>query len=195
MVARAAGVRIQADGADLVWEAAAPPPAHVIDALRQAKADLLALLTASPDFEERAAIVEHAGGVPREWAEGFARLCTMPAPAHLLPARWQQIVDDAGGFIDRWAGKAAALGWRTVDVFGVHAGRPEARYDCAGVVALIQGREVVAITADSARLRCRDGSLMTYRRHPITDPHTVAIWQLPPTFGDEAWPRPLTHDP
>jgi hypothetical protein len=46
-------------------------------------------------FEERAAIVEFDAGVPREWAEGFARICTGPRPAAIPPARWRELVDNA----------------------------------------------------------------------------------------------------
>jgi hypothetical protein len=61
-------------------------------------------------FDERAAIAEFEGGIPRAWGEGFARLQTMARPARMRPDRWQEMIDDAGRFLDRWAVKAAALG-------------------------------------------------------------------------------------
>ena len=79
--ARAAGIQIGIDGGDLVLEAAAPPPREVLDLLERHKANLLALLrrranwTAEDwqvDFDERAAIAEFEGGLPRPRAEALA---------------------------------------------------------------------------------------------------------------------------
>ena len=44
-------------------------------------------------LDERAAIVECGAGVPRGWAEGFAALCSMPAPTGFSSERWERIVD------------------------------------------------------------------------------------------------------
>ena len=78
-----------------------------------------------PDvFGERAAIAEFESGIPRAWAEGFARLQTMACPAGMRPDRWQEMVDDAGRFLARWGAQAAALGWSTLDVFGAHPTHP-----------------------------------------------------------------------
>jgi hypothetical protein len=63
-------------------------------------------------LEERATIVENQGGVPRNWAEGFATLNSDCVPADVPVRRWQTFVDDVGRFFDGdWAEKAAALGW------------------------------------------------------------------------------------
>jgi len=48
------------------------------------------------DLDERAAIIEEGAGVPKRWAEGFAAMSSMPAPAGFSPERWQRIVDAAG---------------------------------------------------------------------------------------------------
>src|SRR4051794_12127008 len=51
----------------------APEPAH----------------SAPDDFEERAAIIEEGTGIPRAWAEGFAKLTAMPPPTGFGPDRWK----------------------------------------------------------------------------------------------------------
>jgi hypothetical protein len=130
-------------------------------------------------FEERAGIIEYDVGVPREWAEGFARLCQMPRPAAILPARWRELVDNAGLFIDRWAIQAASLGWSPADIFGCHRQAPLARYDLQGLVFVIGSGEVVAITALSATIRTRGGAPQTYRRTPPTPgERAAAVWEL-----------------
>lgn len=49
---------------------------------------------------ERAAIVEFASGVPREWAEGFAQRDPDRPPGDVPPQRWQRFTDDIGRFLD-----------------------------------------------------------------------------------------------
>ncbi len=135
-----------------------------------------------PDaFAERAAIIEEGAGVPREWAEGLATLDTKTGPDGVRPERWRRVVDDAGRFLDQWAAKAHALGWTTGDVFGVDARKPEARYDRAGLVWLLDGRPIVAIGPDRAVMRTRTGATLTYyRRHPddAEAMHRVSMWTL-----------------
>lgn len=83
-LARAAGVRIGVDGDALTLHADAQPPPAVLDLLSRHKAQVLALLRTGSDgwsgedwrafFDERAAITEFEGGLPRDQAEarGFA---------------------------------------------------------------------------------------------------------------------------
>jgi hypothetical protein len=83
--ARAAGIVLAVDGEDLVLEAASMPPAAVLEALSQHKANVIALLRpgctgwSSEDwhifFDERAGIAEFDGGLPRSQAEVHAFSC------------------------------------------------------------------------------------------------------------------------
>jgi hypothetical protein len=83
--ARAAGVELAIDGNDLLLEAASEPPAVVLDALRQHKAEVVAMLRSGRDgwsaedwrsfFEERSAIAEVDGGLPRTEADAQAVAC------------------------------------------------------------------------------------------------------------------------
>ncbi len=54
-----------------------------------------------PD-EERAAIIEFDGTVPREWAEGYSSLLGIPCPPNIPEERWQLFIDDAGRVLDSW---------------------------------------------------------------------------------------------
>ncbi|MBF0110881.1 MAG: hypothetical protein HQL76_17070 [Magnetococcales bacterium] len=69
-------------------------------------------------FEERAAIIEHEGGIPREWAEELARLCTRPRPENFSPERWARRLATAALFTKRWAAKAVHYGWTAAEFFG-----------------------------------------------------------------------------
>ena len=98
--------------------------------------------------------------MPRNWAEGFARLdLASPLPG-FSPACWRQLIDDGGRFLDRWGLEAAALGWRAEDVFGVHPGAPATRYDAMGLVTLIRGGLVERITDCTASIQQVNGELL-----------------------------------
>jgi hypothetical protein len=128
------------------------------------------------EIAERAALVEFDAGVPREWAEGFARLDRSAPPRGFAIQRWAQVVDDGGRFLDRWAGKAAALGWDVPSIFGVDPRAPAWRLDHAGLVVLISGAEVSAISSKSAILRLPTGATQVYRRQDA--PGAVPLWVL-----------------
>jgi hypothetical protein len=111
----------------------------------------------------------------------------MPRPAAILPARWRELVDNAGRFIDCWAVQVASLGWHAADIFGCHRAAPLARYDLQGLVFVIGSGEVVAITALSATIRTRGGATLTFRRKPPTPgEHVAAIWELCIEAGGES---------
>ena len=121
-------------------------------------------------------------GLPSEWAEGIARLQTMSPPANVPPRRWEQFIDAAARFADRWAAKAAALGWGPVDIWGCHRDKPYERIDCAGLLWLLNGNEIVAMTTGTATVRTRTGAIQTFRRRVIP-PDTVLAWDLGASDG------------
>ena len=94
-------------------------------------------------------------------------------PDHVDVARWQQCVEDGRRFLATWSEQAEALGWTSADLFGLHT-PPEqphpsysrlSRYDCTGLIWLLQGRPVVALTAATAAIENpATGSITTYRR-------------------------------
>ena len=101
-VASDAGIKLRLDGADLVIEASARPPAPVLDLLSRHKPRIVALLRAGLDcwkaddwrvfFDERAGIAEFDGGLPRAEAETRSFSCCVAEwlnrnPASSLPGR------------------------------------------------------------------------------------------------------------
>jgi hypothetical protein len=83
--ARAAGIELALDGADLALSAASAPPAAVLDALTRHKAEVVVLLRPGRDgwsgedwqvyFDERAGFAEFDGGLPRAEAEAQTFEC------------------------------------------------------------------------------------------------------------------------
>jgi hypothetical protein len=93
-------------------------------------------------------------------------------PAHVDVGRWQQCLDDGHHFLWVWGGQAEALGWTAADLFKLHpvpsAPHPTysrlSRYDCTGLIWLLQGRRVVALTESAAAIRNPTGNITVYRR-------------------------------
>jgi hypothetical protein len=129
------------------------------------------------DPGERAAIIECGANVPRRWAEGYAAMCSMPAPTGFSPERWARIVDAAGAFLDRWAAKVIACGWSDLDVFGCDSAAPDRRFDCMGIALLLDRWEVSGIDEAGADLVTETGAPLRYRRRPLPG-HTVSLWHL-----------------
>jgi len=127
--------------------------------------------------KERAAIIEHDGGIPRAWAEGFARLDPDHPPGNVPLHRWQRFVGDVGLFLDRWAAHGAALGWGPHDLFGCDRDRPFARIDQAGLLWLLNGDKLIALTENTATIERRTHAHQTYRRKPA-EPGRVLAWEL-----------------
>ena len=95
----------------------------------------------------------------------------------MSPLEQVQLVEDARTFIDEWGNAAAAFGWTTEDLFGLHATAPNERYDVMGLVPLLHGRKVVSLAADRATIRTPSGGTLTYYRdRPHKD--AVAAWRL-----------------
>jgi hypothetical protein len=134
--------------------------------------------------EERAALVQYGAGVPRDWAEGFARLDLTTPPSGFSALRWQTVINDGCKFLDRWAAEAARLGWQAEDVFGAHPLAPSCRYDQMGLVLVINDGEVTLITATSASIRTTVGSVLTYTRLPKNG--AVCIWEVETVSGEGA---------
>ncbi len=150
--ARAAGVRVVADGDDLKMKAPATPPDAVIEAIRRHKPAILELLRSNP---YDAAI------------DKLRSKC----PARINPDLWQQVIQDADSFLAQWGTQAYLLGWTAKELFGLHS-VPEkptpnysrlSRYDETGLIWLLRGRPIVVLTETAAVIQADAGNLI-YRK-------------------------------
>jgi hypothetical protein len=107
------------------------------------------------------------GGYSRVFAALESR-CPDLVPA----ARWQSAVEDGRRFLGRWGDQAEALGWTSKDLFGLFPAPANphpsfarlSRYDATGLVWLLRGRGVVALTAETAAIQGVTGAVTVYRR-------------------------------
>jgi hypothetical protein len=105
----------------------------------------------------------------------------MPPPRTYPAHAWQHLITDAEGFLDPWARQAAALGWPCWELFGCHRRAPWGRIDGMGLVLLLHGDPLAALTATEAVIRRASGAHQTWHRK-ATDSLTAAercfVWEL-----------------
>jgi len=192
-----------ADAAALRYRAPAALPADLLDALRQNKPAILAALreeeSVSPWFDpagaleqdptrappadadradaiaERAAIAEHEGRLPRDWAERLAGLAHGPRPVGIAERDWSARLEALWRFADRHAAVLDAAGWDFAEVFG--GGAAWSRLDQRGAAWLALSASALEITPDCLRWRSPEGSPRTLWRKG-RGPH-VRRWDRP----------------
>jgi hypothetical protein len=129
---------------------------------------------------ERAATNEFDRGALRQWAEALARLDPAQPPADVPIGRWRGFIDDCEVFLDSgWAGRAAALGWVPLELFGCDRAKPFARVSRQGLLWLLNGRPLLALTGDIAAIAGSTGGRLIYYRRPA-EPGQVLVWELAP---------------
>jgi hypothetical protein len=101
----------------------------------------------------------------------------MPPPTGFWPERWRRVIDAAGRFLDAWSAEAIASGWSELDVFGCDPDRPDARFDCMGLMLLLDRCEVVGVDEHGADLVTSSGARQRFRRRPLPR-GTISLWKL-----------------
>jgi hypothetical protein len=82
------------------------------------------------------------------------------------PRRWAQFAADTGEFrASGFAAQAKALGWTEADLFGCNDKCPFPRIDCMGLVSLLNGDRLLAMTADVAVIETKSGSRLTFYKN------------------------------
>jgi hypothetical protein len=150
---------------------------EVVDYLQHALPSELRAPAAEPLEKHAAPLLE----VVATWAAGVARLRAMPPPPNYPQHAWQELNVDAERFLEDWAPQVAALGWPAWELFGCHRGAPWGRIQGMGLILLLHGRELAALTAAEAVIRARTGAHQTYRRKPCDPLHPAErclIWEL-----------------
>jgi hypothetical protein len=120
--------------------------------------------------------------MPSQWCEGVLRLGAMPPPRHYPEHAWKQLIVDAERFLDGWAPQAAGFGWRDWELFGCHRGAPWGRIQGMGLLLLLRGKELAALTESEAVIRTQTGARQTYRRKlhdPLHPSERCLLWELP----------------
>ncbi len=140
------------------------------------------LVNAEPElWQERAAIIEHEAGIPRKWAEAFARVDCMEKPAAIKKDCWQRIKDTIGRMLDtpEHINGFERHGWAVGDIFGCHARAPQTRLDAMGLVFLLRAHEVISVVDSNtiALKNIHNGNQLCFTRRTNTQ-EGVMLWEL-----------------
>ena len=117
-------------------------------------------------------------GAPETWVQGVADLLAMARPAACPEPKWQALREDAYTFLRDHAARAHALGWTALDLFGVHPVKPWARIDVMGLVPLLNGGRVTALSDAEAVIEKPSGARVRFRRRGQASPEMCLIWEL-----------------
>jgi hypothetical protein len=185
--ARAAGVRLEARGGRLAYDAPCDVSPALLTRLREHKAELVGLLQG----EQRELL--DAPADPDARASCLSGLIGTLAPCRVPyrwpAATWPQLVADAAGFCRDRAEQAFLLGWPTWALFGCHRRAPWGRIQGMGLVLLLRGDEIAALTATEAVIQTSTGAYQTYRRKPADPLHPAErclVWELETPAGEPA---------
>jgi TubC N-terminal docking domain len=177
--ARAAGVQLEMRGGRLAYDAPSDVSPDLFAQLRAGKVALIELLQ-----HERRELLDpttdpkvRAGCLSAQ----IGALSPSRVPRHWPAARWPQFIVDAESFCRNWAEKAFVLGWPIWELFGCHCRAPWGRIQGMGLVLLLRGHEIAALTATEAVIRTGTGARQTYRRklsNPLHRAERCLVWEL-----------------
>jgi hypothetical protein len=94
-------------------------------------------------------------------------------PKFIEPDRWQEAIHDSKRFLEAWEVQAHALGWSSRELFGLHPIPRDpgpkysrlSRYDETGLIWVLRGRPVVALTENAAAIENPTGTVTIYRKY------------------------------
>jgi len=118
----------------------------------------------------------HQLHIPKAWIDGFERLRAAEPLSDFTSDAWGQMLHDGFAFLSIWGEQAARLGWRDLDLFGLHPIKPLSRVGCQGLAFLLHGGAVTAITERGAALRKETGVMQSFRRPVYAE--QVLAWEL-----------------
>ena len=199
--ARAAGIRLEIDGDDLVLEASAPPPPVVLDLLSRDKVHVIAMLRGQKRVDELGPVqprrtTEKAQGVElTEEADTSGRIINsldrLPPPRN---DNGRRIIAATQKFLrSHWFSEALKCGWSLDELFGVDGSAPFDNYDRWGLIVGIalapkRGDVIEQLDAEHAVIRYHVGAPLREarrieRRFMPTD-SSVVWWECSGLVGD-----------
>ncbi len=170
-----AGGHLEPDGDGLVVSAPKPLPEPIMTELRAHKAEVIDFLTRPV---ARVVLLHCPPDVPGEWVQGVADLLAMARPASCSNVKWQVLREDAYRFLRDHAARAHELGWTALDLFGVHPVKPWVRFDHMGLVPLLNGARVTALSDLEAVIEKPSGARLTFRRCGQVPSEARPVWSL-----------------
>jgi hypothetical protein len=122
--------------------------------------------------------------VVQRWLGGVQRLDYVRSPPAVPPIRWQLFLGDCHSFLsssEKWAERAAALGWNALALFGCHRTRPLEYLGSAGLLWAINGGKLAQLHREWAVIERRnDKSRQIFHRRRQDEVMITFPWALSP---------------
>jgi len=136
------------------------------------------------EFQERAAIIEYDGKIPREWAEKLALVQQRLKPQSFPKNRWSRVLEVIDYLTTNGRDRLAEIiscGWELKDVFGCHASAPCYRSDCMGLLMLFhEGDEILSVTHEVIAIKRHRGVIHRYCKALVAiDPDQSYLYEIP----------------
>jgi hypothetical protein len=137
-------------------------------------ADLLAAI------EERAAIAEFDGGLPRPLADALAWMEVCPPPLGIPPERWQEAQDSFAMLVATGAASEAfAAGWTPQELCGVSGRPPHQSPSHAGLIFSMRPGETVADVRRAGCIIAYSTVRHLWKRVPLPADGSICLpWEL-----------------
>jgi hypothetical protein len=118
--------------------------------------------------------------IPSSWIDGVARLNRRRSFIDVPPPRWRQFLDDCNNFLtsdQKWAERAAELGWNAIALFGCSPNRPLSYLGSAGLMWVINGGRLVELHRDWAVIElAENGSRRVIERRRVDTTKAILPW-------------------
>jgi hypothetical protein len=159
--------------------------------LRTAQIAIVTIANSNPDAKEhpsvrdakspdRAPAESESRGIVQQWIEGVQRLDYVRSPPAVPLIRWHLFLGDCHSFLsssEKWAERAAVLGWNALALFGCHGSRPLDHLGSAGLLWAITGGKLVELHRDWAVIeRQQDKSRQVYHRRRQDEAQVKLPW-------------------
>jgi hypothetical protein len=132
------------------------------------------------ELPDKSFAASESPSVVQQWLEGVQRLDYVRFPPAVPPIRWQLFLGDCHSFLsssEKWAERAAALGWNALALFGCHQIRPLGHLGSAGLVWAINGGRLVELHRDWAVIeRTQDRSRQIHHRRSLNAANVMLPW-------------------
>jgi hypothetical protein len=111
------------------------------------------------------------------WRSRLDQMRSHPPPPGFSEGDWHQLKLDAFRLLETHGAELVALGWTTLDLFGLHRTHPGNRVSHSGLARFLYGGAIAELTDRHARIRHRTGSVLTFIRVDA-QPGAVPAWAL-----------------
>jgi hypothetical protein len=167
LAAHDARIVVEGNRVRVIFRPGHPPPAELVQAARQHK-----------DVLRRMATGAIPNPLPDYIIAGFSQLKVCLPLWIMTVGRWASIIETAHCVATKHGATALRLGWRDVDLFGVHPKAPGTRHDCRGLAFSVdQVDRIVSLDAHVASIEKPNGSILRFYRRR-NDTGAVLAWSL-----------------